>query len=53
MSEADEGVCICAVILTDIWDHLQEGSNGTEMRHCLTLFDDHPENQGKVVLEEG
>ena len=34
MSEADERVCIYAVILTDTWDHLQKGSNDTEMRPC-------------------
>ena len=34
MSEADEGVCIYAVILTNTWDHLQKGSNDTETRPC-------------------
>ena len=27
MSEADGRVCIYAVVLTDTWDHLQNGSN--------------------------
>ena len=31
MSEADEKMCICAVILTDTWDHRQKGSNNTEI----------------------
>ena len=34
MSEADERVCNYAVILTNTWDHLQKGSNDTEMRPC-------------------
>ena len=33
---ADERVCIYAVILTDTWDHLQKGSNDTEMRPSCT-----------------
>ena len=32
MSEADERVCLYTVILRDTWDHLQKGSNETEMR---------------------
>ena len=36
MSEANERVCVYAVILTDTWDHLQKGSNDTEMRLSCT-----------------
>ena len=36
MSEAGKRVCIYAVILTDTWDHLQKGSNDTEMRLSCT-----------------
>ena len=38
MSEADERVCIYALILTDTWDHLQKGSNDTEMRPCTESY---------------
>ena len=32
MSEADERVCIYAVILTDTWDLLRQGNSDTEMK---------------------
>ena len=38
MSEADERVCLYAVILTDAWEHLQKGSNDTEMRPCTKSY---------------
>ena len=47
MSEADERVCIYAVILTKTWDHLQKGINDTEMRLCTesyTILEANDEN---------
>ena len=38
MSEADERVCVYAVFHTDTWDHLQKGSNDTEMRPCTESY---------------
>ena len=38
MNEADEKVCIYAVILTDTRDQLQKGSNDTEMRLCTESY---------------
>ena len=38
MSEADERVCIYAVILTDTLDHLQKENNDTEMRTCTESY---------------
>ena len=38
MSEADERVCLYAVILTDAWEHLQKGSNDTETRPCTKSY---------------
>ena len=36
MSEADKSLYIYAAIVTDTWDHLQKGSNDTEMRLSCT-----------------
>ena len=38
MSEADEKVCIYAVILTDTWDHFQKVNNDTDMRPCTKSY---------------
>ena len=38
MSEADVRLCIYAVILTVTRDHLQKGSNETEMRPCTESY---------------
>ena len=37
MSEADERVCIYAVILTDTWDHPKKGSHYTQ-RPCTESY---------------
>ena len=38
MSEANERVCVYAVILTDTWDHVQKWSNETELRPCAESY---------------
>ena len=51
MSEADERVCIYAVILTDTWDHLQKGSKDTEMRpftESYTILEANERNREQV-----
>ena len=47
MSEADERVCIYAVILADTWDHLQKGSN-EEMRPCTEFYMVLEANEGNI-----
>ena len=51
MSEADERVCIYAVLLTDTWDHLQKWSNDTEMRPCTESYVILESNEGNREQE--